>query len=240
MTDDFAEKNRQVFEKQSRTYKSDYKKGVETLVNVAQTQRTWVSDVWADTEAGKGKELKMLEYACGPGHISLALAPFVSRVVGIDISDGMIEEFKKNVCEAGRSDTMTGIKANLLADSTPAEVAGPEYFDFDIVVVSMALHHFEYPEKALKCLGERVKKGGVMMIMDLIPEHHHDHDHGHQMGEVFHTISKHGFSAEEMQKMYDDAGLGDGFKYQVIEEPLEFTRNGNTIYKTCFVARGQK
>jgi hypothetical protein len=57
--------------KQSRTYQSDFVKVVETLVNVAQSQRTWVSDVWIDTEAGKGKELKMLEYACGPGHISL-------------------------------------------------------------------------------------------------------------------------------------------------------------------------
>ncbi|KAL3491569.1 S-adenosyl-L-methionine-dependent methyltransferase [Aspergillus germanicus] len=239
MTSDFAEKNRQVFEKKSRTYKSDFAKGVETLVNVAQSQRTWVSNVWTDTEAGKGKDLRMLEYACGPGHISLALAPFVSSVVGLDISDGMIEEFNKNVHEAGRSDTMTGIKANLLADSAPAEVSGPEYFDFDIVVVSMALHHFEHPGKALKCLGERLKNGGVMMIMDLIPEQHHDHGL-HQMGEVVHTISKHGFSAEEMQKMYEDAGAGDGFKYQVIEERLEFTKDGNKFHKTIFVARGQK
>jgi hypothetical protein len=108
------------------------------------------------------------------------LAPFVSSVVGLDISDGMIEEFNKTVHEAGRSETITGIKANLLADSAPAEVSGPEY------------------------------------------------------------ISKHGFSAEEMQKMYEDAGAGDGFKYQVIEERLEFTKDGNKFHKTIFVARGQK
>ncbi|KAL2853772.1 S-adenosyl-L-methionine-dependent methyltransferase [Aspergillus pseudoustus] len=239
MTSNFAEKNRQVFEKQSRTYKTDFRKGIETLVKVAQTQRTWVSEVWADTEAGKGKTLKMLEYACGPGHISIALAPFVNRGVGMDISDGMIDEFNKNVREAGISDKMTGIKANLLVNSSPAELSGSEYFDFDIVVVSMALHHFEHPEKALKCLGERLKKGGVMMIVDLVPEHLHDHGL-HQMGEVVQTISKHGFSAEEMQKMYVNAGADNGFKYQVIEEPLEFTKDGNTFHKTIFVARGQK
>ncbi|KAL3461344.1 S-adenosyl-L-methionine-dependent methyltransferase [Aspergillus heterothallicus] len=239
MTSDFAEKNRQVFEKKSRTYKSDFAKGVESLVNVTQTQRTWVSDVWTDTEAGRGKELKMLEYACGPGHISLALAPFVSSVVGMDISDGMIHEFNKNVHEAGRSDTMTGVKANLLADTTPEEVAGPQYFDFDIVVVSMALHHFEHPEKALKSLGTRLKQGGVMMIIDLIPEHHPDHGL-HRIDEVVQTISKHGFSTEEMQKMYEDAGLGGEFKYRVIEEPLEFRKDGNTFFKTIFVARGRK
>ncbi|KAL4862037.1 hypothetical protein BDV12DRAFT_179343 [Aspergillus spectabilis] len=239
MTTDFAEKNRQVFDKMSRTYRSEFPNVVETLINVVQDQRTWVSDVWTDTEKGKGKEIKMLEYACGPGHISLALAPYVSRVVGMDISDGMIEEFNKNVSEAGRSSTMAGIRTDLLAESAPAEVSGPEYFEFDVVVVSMALHHFEHPEKALIRLSERLKKGGVMIIMDMIPENHHDHGL-HQMGEVVNTISKHGFSLEEMQMMYAGSGIGIGFKYQVLEERLEFNRDGNTFYKTIFLARGQK
>ncbi|KAL2865526.1 class I SAM-dependent methyltransferase [Aspergillus lucknowensis] len=239
MTNDFTEKNRQVFDKQARTYQSEFSKAVETLVNVVQGKRTWISDTWTDTDAGKGMDVRMLEYACGPGHISLTLAPFVSQVIGMDISDGMIDEFNKNVREAGRSGTMVGVKSNLLAETMPAEVSGPEFFDFDLVVVSMALHHFEYPERALSRLGKRLKKGGVMMAMDLVPEHHHDH-RLQQMGEVVETISKHGFSAEEMQKMYEDAGTGIEFKYQVIEEPLEFTKNGKTFHKTIFIARGER
>ncbi|KAL4811174.1 S-adenosyl-L-methionine-dependent methyltransferase [Aspergillus unguis] len=240
MSTEFSEKNRQTFDKEARTYKSDFSKAMETVTNVVRNERTWISDTWTDTEAGKGKDIKMLEYACGPGHVSLALAPFVSRVVGIDISDGMIEEFKKNVQEAGRSNTVTGIKADLLSESPPAEVSGPEYFDFDLVVVSMALHHFEFPEKALDCLGKRLKKGGVMMVIDLVPEDF-DYDHTRlQMGEVVETISKHGFSLEEMKKMYKDAGIGNGLKYQIVEEPLVFTKNGKTFQKTIFKARGQK
>ncbi|KAL4920273.1 S-adenosyl-L-methionine-dependent methyltransferase [Aspergillus aurantiobrunneus] len=239
MTTDFTEKNRQVFDKQSRTYKSEFEKVVKTLVNVVQNQRTWVSDTWIDTLAGKAKEIKVLEYACGPGHISLALAPFASRVIGMDISDGMIDEFNKNAREEGHSDNVIGVKANLLSEAAPVEVSGPEYLDFDVVVVSMAFHHFEYPKQALNRLGERLKKGGVMVIIDLVPEHHHDHGL-HQMGEVVETISKHGFSLEEMQTMYEDAGMGNGFKYQVIEETLEFNKNGKTFHKTIFMARGQK
>ncbi|KAL4933967.1 class I SAM-dependent methyltransferase [Aspergillus undulatus] len=193
----------------------------------------------------------MLEYACGPGHISLALAPFVSRVIGIDIADGMIEEFNKNVHEAGCSDTVFGIRANLLSESTSAEVAGSEYFDFDLVVVSMALHHFEHPEQAVKRLGERLKKGGVMMLMDLVPEEHHGHDghhdrHDHglgslsQMSEIAGTISKHGFSLEEMKTMYEDAGVASEFKYQILEKPLEFRKDGKVFHKTIFMARAQK
>ncbi|KAL4875818.1 S-adenosyl-L-methionine-dependent methyltransferase [Aspergillus karnatakaensis] len=241
MSNDFAERNRQTFNQKSRTYRSEFPKVVETLISVVQGQRTWVSDVWSDTEAGKGKDIRLLEYACGPGHISLALAPYVSRVVGMDISDGMIEEFNKNVAEAGYSDTVTGIRTDILAESSssPAEVSGPEYFDFDVVVVSMALHHFEHPKKALIRLSERLKEGGVLMIVDMIPEHHQDHGL-HHTSEVVNTISKHGFSHEEMQTMYAAAGISIGFKFQVIEEQLEFHRDGNTFHKTIFIARGQK
>lgn len=77
------------------------------------------------------------------------------------------------------------------------------------------------------------------MIVDLVPEEFHDHGM-HQMGDVVHTISKHGFSPEEMRTMYEDAGVKTGFKYQVIDEPLVFTKNGNTFEKTIFIARGQK
>ncbi|OJJ57444.1 hypothetical protein ASPSYDRAFT_46589, partial [Aspergillus sydowii CBS 593.65] len=77
MTTDFAEKNRQVFEKQSRTYRSEFGKVVETLINVVKNKRTWASDTWTDTKAGKGKEIKVLEYACGPGHVSLVSSRFL-------------------------------------------------------------------------------------------------------------------------------------------------------------------
>jgi SAM-dependent methyltransferase len=157
----------------------------------------------------------------------------------MDISDGMIDEFKKNIREEGRSDNVVAVKANILSDSPPAEVSGPEFFDFDVLVVSMATHHFEHPGQALSRLSERLKEGGIMMIMDLVPEELPDHGM-HQMGDVVHTISKHGFSLEEMRTMYDNAGVKTGFKYEVIDEPLVFTKNGNTFEKTIFIARGQK
>lgn len=42
--------------------------------------RNWISERWTDTEAGKNKEVKMLEYACGPGVVSMVsiILPSVS------------------------------------------------------------------------------------------------------------------------------------------------------------------
>ena len=33
--------------------------------------RNWISERWIDTEAGQNQDIKMLEYACGVGVISM-------------------------------------------------------------------------------------------------------------------------------------------------------------------------
>ncbi|KKK15696.1 hypothetical protein ARAM_007255 [Aspergillus rambellii] len=242
MSSDWTEKNRQTFEKMSRSYRADFAEGLKILFKTVQAKRGWASDIWTDTEAGKGREIKMLEYACGPGMVSMALAPFVTRIIGMDVSDGMVDEFNKNAQEEGMSDKMVGIKADLLGESVPAEISGPEFYDFDVIVVSMALHHFQKPELAMSRLAERLKKGGVLIIIDIIPEHQDDKDNGLRHvtpSEVAETIHRHGFSQEDMNKLYGDAGFATGFKYQVIEEPLVFKKGDNVFHRTIFMARAE-
>lgn len=62
------------------TYKDDFANVVEALSNLTRERRLWISDKWTDTEAGKGQEIKMLEYACGPGHISIVLLRLTSQI----------------------------------------------------------------------------------------------------------------------------------------------------------------
>ena len=66
----------------SKTYKTRFEKGTKLLYRLAQEKRLWGSNVWADTEAGQGKEIKVLEYACGPGVVSTVslLSPLVCVV----------------------------------------------------------------------------------------------------------------------------------------------------------------
>ncbi|RAL03796.1 class I SAM-dependent methyltransferase [Aspergillus ibericus CBS 121593] len=243
-----TEANRQYFEKLAKSYKTDFQKGLEAICRQVDSRRSWISDIWTNTEAGNGKEIKMMEYACGPGAVSLTLAPFVSKVVGLDVSEGMVSEYNKNAQEAGFGDKMTALKGDLLAETIPEELPGPEYFDFDIVVVSMAFHHFERPDLAMARFGERLKKGGVCMVVDIVPasdDHHHHHHHQgphrveHGFGNAEHTVKSHGFTEEQMQQLYEGAGL-TGFRYEVMDEQVVFHKEGKELIKTLFIARGQR
>ncbi|EAW06906.1 class I SAM-dependent DNA methyltransferase [Aspergillus clavatus NRRL 1] len=237
----FTELNRQYFDKQASSYNGDFRNVLETIYNQVQSRRSWISDIWNDTETGKDPEIKVLEYACGTGAVSSALAPFVDKVVGIDVSEEMIKQYNSNAKETGFAGKMAGYVGDLFAESVPAEISGPEFQDFDLVAVSMALHHFDKPEFALKRLGERLKKGGMCLIIDLVPEDKHSpHAMGHAFPEANATIRTHGFTAEHMQKLFESAGLSHKVDYCVIEEPVVFRKEGKEISKTIFIARAQR
>lgn len=97
----------------------------------------------------------------------------------------MVDEFNRNASSLGVSAVpanIQGYKADLLAETPPAEFSGPEFQNFDMVAVSMALHHFEHPDVALQRLAARLNKGGVFYIIDFQPHSGDAHGHGHGNG----------------------------------------------------------
>lgn len=187
---------------------------------------------------------------------SQALAPFLNNIVGIDVSDKMVEEYNNNAKVVDMASKMIGYKADLLSESAPIGFSQSEFNNFDLVTVSLALHHFEHPDIALQKLAKRLKAGGACFIIDLVPHtdnwghnhsHGHGHDHGHSheqviqqtFGKAAHTVKNHGFSKEDMQKLFQDAGLTAKFDYETLSEPLVFTKEGKTFEKTVFIARAQ-
>lgn len=178
----------------------------------------------------------------------------MTKILGLDLSDNMISEYNKNAEKTGFTDKMSARTGDLLADNVSAELSGPEYHNFDLVVVSMALHHFYDPAKALGTLGKRLKKGGVFIIIDLVPEElpgheHNHHHHHHPPHHDFHhdafpegtaeTIGVHGFSSDTLKEMFENAGLSANIGYEVIDEPFAFTVEGKTYSKTIFVSKAQ-
>jgi ubiquinone/menaquinone biosynthesis C-methylase UbiE len=172
-----------------------------------------------------------------------SLAPFVAKVIGVDISDNMIAEFNRNASSLGLSDKVVGYQADLLAEDAPAQDIESACTNLDLVTVSMALHHFEHPDRALKRLAKRLNKGGACYIIDLVAHsgaHGHGHDdHQHEFAGAAHTVKTHGFSHEDMQQLFEGAGLTIGFEYKILPEPLRFSTEERSFSKTVFIARAQ-
>lgn len=168
----------------------------------------------------------------------------MTQIIGIDVSDNMIAEFNANASSLGLADKVVGYKADLLADDAPAQNIESACTNLDLVTVSMALHHFEHPNRALKRLANRLKKDGACYIIDLVA-HSDAHGQGHEqhqreIAEAAHTIKTHGFSHEDMQRLFEGAGLTAGFQYEVLPEPLTFSTEERSFSKTVFIARAQR
>ncbi|KAJ5935034.1 hypothetical protein N7466_004581 [Penicillium verhagenii] len=238
---DFTEANRKYFDQLAVSYQDRFADSMKMLSEQTLQNRLWISDQWKDT-VSQDQDIRMLEYACGPGMISMTLAPFLTQVIGIDVSDNMVEQFNHNSGLLGLTDKVIGHTADLLAENIPVEFSGPPYKDLDLVTISMALHHFENPANALQQLGGRLKKGGVCYIIDLVSHSGHGHGNGgdkHDFGNAAHTVKSHGFSQENMQELFQGAGFG-AVGYKILDQPLVFSRDGKNISKTVFIARAQR
>lgn len=69
-----------------------------------QSGRGHVEGLWSEIERGFGIEFKPamgLDYGCGVGRVLIALAEKCGNVKGVDISQSMLDETRKNLAERG-------------------------------------------------------------------------------------------------------------------------------------------
>lgn len=129
-----------------------------------------------------------------------------------------------------------------------------KFSNFDIACVGLGFHHFDDPGLAAKRLVQRLKLGGVLMIIDFLPHsslHHHGHSHhhehhghqgeadssGHDELKAMKTVTHHGFSEESIKQIFVDAGAGKDF---AIGNMGEVTMGAHMGKRTLFMARGTK
>ncbi|OSZ99874.1 SAM-dependent methyltransferase [Trichoderma parareesei] len=180
--------------------------------------------------------LKLLDYACGFGMVSSALLGQFDVIRGIDISDTSVAAYNEIARKSGiPTEQMVAVQGSIPSTEADTVLAKEEFFDFDLIAISMALHHIDDRVGVLSGLYKRLRSGGVLVVVDLTPEahshdhshnhshahshnggHDHDHDHDHDNLTAHHTISKHGgFGPEEMKALMVDAGFVPGsFDYK--------------------------
>ncbi|KAI6785004.1 putative methyltransferase-like protein [Emericellopsis cladophorae] len=150
---------------------------------------------------------RMLDYACGNGVISRALALCFDDIQGLDISPEMVDQYNKLAETSGLSDRMRATVGDLINGSD--QLNALEYSGFDLIVMSMALHHVEDPVLMIRRLSERLAKGGVLLIIDWVSPAESGcrafmgmHDHP-----TSHIVSRMGFERRELDAWFADAGL---------------------------------
>jgi len=144
----------------------------------------------------------------------------------------MVDGYNNHAKESGYSpEQMIAVKGDFLGDDS-FDNWSDDLRNFDVAVISMALHHVDNPGKMLKRLLERLKPGGVLMVIDRAARkeggqegahnhgHHHHHHHQHEVDLNAHPTGKtihpehQAFAPEFLQKIFDSAGCSSAtFRY---------------------------
>ncbi|KAJ3514362.1 hypothetical protein NMY22_g14759 [Coprinellus aureogranulatus] len=140
----------------------------------------------------------VLEFACGTGLVCKEFLPYAKEVVGIDISEGVVNLCNKRFKELGANDGCFAVAADIVTEKGNV-LPGRK---FDLVFCASAYHHFESPEEITKLLADYVKQGGSLVVVDMLKTEGQTIDE-ERKAYVAHT----GFSEEDMKQIFSQAGL---------------------------------
>jgi ubiquinone/menaquinone biosynthesis C-methylase UbiE len=98
------------------------------------------------------------------GLISQDLVPHASKTIGLDTSQGMVNVYNQKATTNGVSSKMFALCIDILSSSEIPQ----ELQNVDVVVCSMAYHHIEDIDHTSKVLASLLKKGGHLLVVDLL------------------------------------------------------------------------
>jgi cyclopropane fatty-acyl-phospholipid synthase-like methyltransferase len=149
----------------------------------------------------------VLDLGMGTGAIALALAGDAERVLGRDISDGMMDEARTKAAEAGIENVAFG-------EGSFREPAVDE--SVDIVVSNFAMHHLGNDEKreaidTIAALGPRKFVLGDVMFFDKPnsdePFYSPEVDDPATVGALADALTDAGFSLTAVERVHEQVGV---------------------------------
>jgi demethylmenaquinone methyltransferase/2-methoxy-6-polyprenyl-1,4-benzoquinol methylase len=109
----------------------------------------------------KRKPESILDIATGTGDLAIQFAQHIpaQRIVGFDLSEGMLSMARKKVADTPLASKVEFIKGD-------GEAMPFEDNSFEVITVSFGVRNFEFLEKGLSEIARVLKKGGLFIILE--------------------------------------------------------------------------
>lgn len=173
--------------------------------------------LWASALSSLLPPLDVVDFGCGTGVLTVAMAQWAKSVTAIDHNEDVLEQAKQRARNA-RLKNVSFLRADLHELSLPA---GKK----DLVVLSQSLHHTDRPEAVLKEAARILEPGGKIIVLELLP-----HDEKWVLDRLGH---KHlGFEPDALQASLEK------LKFRNIQRELH-ARNGDSPFRV-FLLTGEK
>lgn len=130
-------------------------------------------------------KMRVLDYGTGTGLILIGIQPFVKEITGMDNSAGMLHILKEKIVQSKLSNVITkqhNIDTDALRDNY-----------FDLIITNLTLHHIQNYQTFIEKSYKANKKGGFLVIVDLITEDGSFHGDGTEG--IYHN----GFDIKELE-----------------------------------------
>ena len=164
----------------------------------------------------------VIDVGTGTGFLAEAALDAGARVIGIDLSEGMLAQVSGRLAGRpfeGRQSSETSLPLR------PAEA--------DAVVANMFLHHAEDPPAAIAAMAGALKPGGRLVITDA-DTHQHEWLRTEQHDRWL------GFDRADLKRWFEEAGLTQVTVGDTQEICSPTSECGTQAAITIFVARGVK
>jgi len=136
--------------------------------------------------------MDIMDLGAGTGLLSYFVAPHVAKIIAVDNSPSMLEEFKSKASEFDSE--IEVIEADISAEAFNRK--------FDGIISSMTIHHVEETKALFSKLYNMLNKNGFIAIADL------DSEDG-----SFHSdntgVHHHGFDRKELEAIAKEIGFKD-------------------------------
>ena len=137
-------------------------------------------------------QMQVMDFGAGTGLITAQVAPHVSSITAVDISQSMLDKLEEKINLKDKVKTVC-------QDITKK----PLVQKFDVIMSAMAMHHVEDTDLLIQCFSEHINSGAKVALADLDSE---DGDfHPAEIEGVYHD----GFDRDALQSILEKNNFKD-------------------------------